>query len=148
MGYRLEGEVIKHKEKADIISDGALFGSVQVPANGSPIILMADRQTAGGYTKIATVISSDLPKISQMGSDNEIVFEKISLEEAHKVYREYEKNLLEIKEQISNSQRVQEIPSIPVTPVEKVNCISAGPLRKMNVVVNGISYAVDVQEVN
>lgn len=151
MGYRLEGEVIKHKEKADIISDGALFGSVQVPANGSPIILMADRQTTGGYTKIATVISSDLPKVSQMGSDNEIVFEKISLEEAHKIYREYEKNLAEIKEQISNSQRVIETPvqAVSVAPVEKTNnYIGIGPLRKMNVVVNGTSYAVDVQEVN
>jgi biotin-dependent carboxylase-like uncharacterized protein len=145
MGYRLEGEIIKHKENADIISDGALFGSVQVPANGCPIILMADRQTAGGYTKIATVISSDLPKISQMGSDNEIVFEKISLEESHEVYREYEKTILKIKEQILKSQRVTE--SVVETVKETNSHISVGPLRKMNLVVNGINYAVDVQEV-
>jgi len=142
MGYRLEGETIKHKEKADIISDGALFGSVQVPANGKPIILMADRQTTGGYTKIATVISSDLPKISQMGSDNEIVFEKISLEEAHKVYKEYEKNIAEIKEQILNSQ------SVIQTPVEVIsNHVKVGTLKRFNLVVNGSSYSVDVQEV-
>lgn len=142
MGYRLEGEIIKHKEKADIISDGALFGSVQVPANGCPIILMADRQTAGGYTKIATVISSDLPKVSQMGSDNEIVFENISLEEAHEIYRKYEENLSEIKTQISNSQRTNQ------APVEIVNnYVNVGHPKKLNIVVNGISYAVDVQEV-
>ena len=142
MGYRLEGEIIKHKEKADIISDGALFGSVQVPANGSPIILMADRQTAGGYTKIATVILSDLPKVSQMGSDNEIVFESISLEEAHNIYKEYEKNMFEIKDQISNSQRIKKVPAEVIN-----NYVNVGPLRKMNVVVNGTSYVVDVQEV-
>jgi len=61
MGMRLAGEVIKHKDKADIISDAAVFGSIQVPGNGQPIILLADRQTTGGYTKIATVIKSDLP---------------------------------------------------------------------------------------
>ena len=62
MGYRLEGKPIAHKESADIISDGIMIGSVQVPGNGLPIILMADRQTTGGYTKVATVISVDLPR--------------------------------------------------------------------------------------
>ena len=66
MGMRLAGEVIKHKDKADIISDAAVFGSIQVPGNGQPIILLADRQTTGGYTKIATVIKADLPKLAQM----------------------------------------------------------------------------------
>ena len=141
MGYRLGGNTIKHKETADIISDGALFGSVQVPANGLPIILMADRQTAGGYTKIATVISTDLPMLSQMGEGSELVFEKITLEEAHKLYKEYEEKLSEIKAQITNSQRVIEV------PVEKAEYVNIGPVRKMNIVINGVNYVVDVQEV-
>ena len=141
MGYRLGGKTIKHIEKADIISDGALFGSVQVPANGLPIILMADRQTAGGYTKIATVISTDLPMLSQMGEGSELVFEKITLEEAHKLYKEYEQKLSEIKAQIANSQRVIEV------PVEKAEYVNIGPVRKMNIVINGVNYVVDVQEV-
>ena len=61
MGCRLEGPFIAYKETADIISDGIAFGSVQVPSHGKPIILLSDRQTTGGYAKIATVISVDIP---------------------------------------------------------------------------------------
>lgn len=144
MGYRLEGDIIEHKEKADIISDGALFGSIQVPANGQPIILMADRQTTGGYTKIATVISSDLPKLAQMGSDCKIVFEKVSIREARELYRKYEENLANIKQQIDNSKRVQE----PSFDLEQWNSYTnIGSSRKMNIRVNGKSLIVDVQEV-
>ena len=57
MGCRLEGPFIAYKTTSDIISDGIAFGSVQVPSHGKPIILLADRQTTGGYAKIATVIS-------------------------------------------------------------------------------------------
>jgi biotin-dependent carboxylase-like uncharacterized protein len=141
MGYRLDGKTIKHIDKADIISDGALFGSVQVPANGLPIILMADRQTAGGYTKIATVISTDLPMLAQMGEGCQLVFEKITLEEAHKLYKEYEEKLSEIEKQIANSQRVIE------APVEKAAYVNIGPVRRMNIVINGVNYVVDVQEI-
>ena len=74
---------------ADIISDGAVFGSIQVPADGQPIILMADRQTTGGYTKIATVITPDLPILAQMGPGEMIQFEIISVEAAQAVYKEY-----------------------------------------------------------
>lgn len=65
MGIRLEGCAIPHIGKADIVSDGIVFGSIQVPSNGQPIILMADHQTTGGYTKIATVASPDLPLLAQ-----------------------------------------------------------------------------------
>ena len=65
MGCMLEGPPIRHKRGADIISDGTAFGSIQIPGSGRPIILMADRQTTGGYVKIATVISVDLPLIAQ-----------------------------------------------------------------------------------
>ena len=54
MGFRLDGPIIEHVDSADIISDGAVFGSIQVPSDGNPIVLMADRQTTGGYTKIGT----------------------------------------------------------------------------------------------
>ncbi len=145
MGYRLDGEKISHKEKADIISDGALFGSIQVPANGQPIILMVDRQTTGGYTKIATVISSDLPKLSQMGSGSEIIFEKITLREAHNIYKEYEKSLSDIKNQISSSHLINKLADIPaVNPISNIN---VGLSKRMNVVVNGNSFVVDVQEI-
>ncbi|WP_022819086.1 biotin-dependent carboxyltransferase family protein [Fusobacterium russii] len=97
MGMRLEGEFIEHKNKADIISDAAVFGSIQVPGNGKPIILLADRQTTGGYTKIATVIKADLPKLAQMTTGNKIRFKNLNIEEAEQEYRNFYNRLEEIK---------------------------------------------------
>lgn len=97
MGMRLEGEFIEHKNKADIISDAAVFGSIQVPGNGKPIILLADRQTTGGYTKIATVIKADLPKLAQMITGNKIRFKNLNIEEAEQEYRNFYNRLEEIK---------------------------------------------------
>ena len=89
MGFRLEGPQIEHTNGADIISDGAVFGSIQVPSNGKPIILMADRQTTGGYTKIGTIISADLPRLSQLPVGDIVQFELVSIEVAQKIYRSY-----------------------------------------------------------
>ncbi len=85
MGIRLNGIALKGKDGMDIISDGITFGSVQVSRNGMPIILMADHQTTGGYAKIATVISSDLPKLAQVKGNNKIKFKKISVDKAEKL---------------------------------------------------------------
>jgi len=74
MGYRLEGPVIRHAGAADILSDATPVGSLQVPASGQPILLMADRQTTGGYPKIATVISADLPLAGQLAPGDWIRF--------------------------------------------------------------------------
>ena len=86
MGIRLEGTEITHREKADIISDGIMFGSIQIPGNGQPIIMMADRQTTGGYTKIATIISIDIPKISQAQPGDKIQFDKVTVENAQNLF--------------------------------------------------------------
>lgn len=85
MGYRLEGAQIESVNGTDIISDGIAFGAVQVPANGKPIVLLADRQTTGGYAKIATVCSFDIPKLVQGKPGDKVRFRKISLEEAQKI---------------------------------------------------------------
>ena len=61
MGYRLEGPRLEHAGRADMLSDATPVGSIQVPASGQPILLMADRRTTGGYPKIGVVISADLP---------------------------------------------------------------------------------------
>ncbi|WP_101698140.1 biotin-dependent carboxyltransferase family protein [Clostridium minihomine] len=90
MGYRLEGQEITHKSGADIVSDGIVMGAVQVPSSGQPIILMADRQTTGGYTKIATVISSDLPLLAQAQAGTMIRFQQVSVEESQKLLAEYQ----------------------------------------------------------
>ncbi len=85
MGCRLEGPFIAYKNTADIISDGIAFGSVQVPSHGKPIVLLSDRQTTGGYAKIATVISADLPKLAQCRTDNKVRFAAVTVEEAQQL---------------------------------------------------------------
>jgi urea carboxylase len=103
MGVRLDGKAIEHKKTADIISDGAVIGSIQVPANGMPIILMADRQTTGGYTKIGTVIKEDICKIAQMGTNFKLFFEELTIQESQEEYKKYHKKFEEIKKQITSS---------------------------------------------
>ena len=66
MGMRLTGRPVRHSKGFDIPSDGIAPGAIQVPGNGQPIVLLADRQTTGGYPKIATVISADLPALSRL----------------------------------------------------------------------------------
>ena len=79
MGCRLDGPIIEHKNGGDIISDGIAFGAIQVPSAGKPIIMLADRQTTGGYTKIATVISADFRILAQLKAGDKIRFEKVSI---------------------------------------------------------------------
>ncbi len=98
MGCRLDGPFIAPKTTSDIISDGITFGSVQVPSHGKPIILLADRQTTGGYAKIATVASVDLPKLVQRKTDHKIRFKAISVEEAQKLYLEELKELEKLRD--------------------------------------------------
>lgn len=87
MGVRLDGEKIESKNGVDILSDGIATGSVQIPASGTPIIMMADRQTTGGYAKIATVISADLPLIAQAKPGTKIRFAAVSQQDAAKLYK-------------------------------------------------------------
>lgn len=93
MGIRLEGETIEHTRGADIASEGVVTGSIQVPGNGKPIILMADRQTTGGYTKIATVISADLPRVGRMKPGDTLTFAAIAVAEAEAIRRAQAKML-------------------------------------------------------
>lgn len=88
MGYRLEGPEILHRNGADIISTAINFGAVQVPGHGQPIIMMADRQTVGGYAQIGRVITTDLPLLAQSLPGEAISFKEISLREAQEAYRE------------------------------------------------------------
>jgi 5-oxoprolinase (ATP-hydrolysing) subunit C len=82
MGLRLNGPVLAHAKGANIVSDGIAPGAIQVPGNGLPIILLADRQTTGGYPKIATVISADLPALGRVVPGTKLRFEPVTLEEA------------------------------------------------------------------
>jgi biotin-dependent carboxylase-like uncharacterized protein len=82
MGYRLEGPVIKHLHGHNIVSDGTVNGSIQIPGNGAPIVLMPDRGTSGGYPKIATVISADFGRIAQTPPGVAFRFKAVGVAEA------------------------------------------------------------------
>ena len=91
MGIRLSGKKIESKSGVDIISDGIAAGSVQIPASGTPIVMMADRQTTGGYAKIATVISADLSRAAQARPGTRIRFVQVTEAEAIRLRRDAEK---------------------------------------------------------
>jgi biotin-dependent carboxylase-like uncharacterized protein len=82
MGYRLEGSVIRHLHGHNIVSDGTVDGSIQVPGNGAPIVLMPDRGTSGGYPKIATLITADLGRFAQIPAGFGFRFRAVSMAEA------------------------------------------------------------------
>jgi biotin-dependent carboxylase-like uncharacterized protein len=82
MGYRLEGPVTRHLHGHNIVSDGTVNGSIQVPGNGQPIVLMSDRGTSGGYPKIATVISADFGRFAQIPAGTAFRFKAVSMTEA------------------------------------------------------------------
>jgi antagonist of KipI len=102
MGYRLEGNSIMHKEGVEksIISEPSVPGGIQVPPDGQPIILLVE-QTVGGYTKIATVISSDIGKVGQAKPGDRLHFRKVELQEAHQILKEEEEKIETIKRSLS-----------------------------------------------
>jgi antagonist of KipI len=90
IGCRLDGPPVTHKGSPDIISDGVPFGAVQIAGDGFPMILVADRGTTGGYAKLATVISADLPRLAQALPGDRMAFRAVSLHEAHRAVDEEE----------------------------------------------------------
>ncbi len=82
MGCRMDGPAIRHVKDGNIISDGIAFGAIQVPTEGKPIIMMADRQTVGGYAKIANVISADFRLLAQLKAADKVRFERVSIQVA------------------------------------------------------------------
>ena len=106
MGYRLEGEPIEHADGPDVISDGTPLGAIQVPGNGQPIILLADRGTTGGYTKIATVISTDISRVAQAMPGHRFRFRAVSVEAAQEAYRSQEALLNRVRRSASPAARI------------------------------------------
>lgn len=107
MGYRLTGPKIEHKKGADIISGGIQFGAIQVPGHGEAIIMMADRQTTGGYTKIAHVISQDLPYLAQMKTGDTISFQQITIEEAQELAQDRYRELQDLEKHYQEGRYFQ-----------------------------------------
>ncbi len=86
MGYRLDGEKLSLRATTELLSEGVAFGTVQLPPGGSPIVLMADRQTTGGYPRIGEVARVDLGLVAQLKPGDHLRFRFISLEDAQELY--------------------------------------------------------------
>jgi allophanate hydrolase len=90
MGSRLEGPLLAHRpdKKPEIVSDGMVPGANQDPGSGAPIVMLADGPTVGGYPKIATVTSVDLPKLAAMTPGSRLLFKAVTVEEAEALLRD------------------------------------------------------------
>lgn len=126
MGYRLSGEQIEHRTDANIISDGIALGAIQVPGNGLPIIMTAERQPTGGYTKIASVIGVDMPLLGQRKVGDVLLFRKIDIAEAQELFIKERQQYQMWKEQIKRGIHRSE--------------------RSYRVIVNGETYHVSLQK--
>jgi allophanate hydrolase subunit 2 len=100
MGLRLQGPPLAHAKGYDIVSDGIATGSIQVPGNGQPIVLLADRQTTGGYPKPATVIAADLPGLGRLRPGARIAFEAVDIAAAEAAHRRLAAEIAALAERI------------------------------------------------
>lgn len=100
MGYRLEGSMLSLQHPREMLSSAVTFGTIQLPAGGQPIVLMADRQTTGGYPRIAQIIHVDHVILSQLKPGDQVLFEVISLRDAQRQHRQREKQLSRLRQAI------------------------------------------------
>jgi antagonist of KipI len=112
MGVRLEGPKIERRSDVEesIISEGLISGAIQVPGDGKPIIILTELVT-GGYTKIAAIVSTDLPKVAQLKPGDQVRFKPISLEESHRLLKGQGEKLEEFKKIILQSSTYNKEPS-------------------------------------
>jgi len=96
MGMRLDGPPLRHCRGWDIVSDAIPTGAIQVPGSGQPIVLLADHQTTGGYPKVATVISADLPALGRRRPGDTLRFAAVTVEEAEELCREHDRRLVRL----------------------------------------------------
>lgn len=96
MGMRLDGPTLKHARGHDIISDGIATGAIQVPGNGRPIVLLADHQTTGGYPKLGTVISADIPRLGRLRPGDTLRFAQVEQAEAEAARRDLEDRITKV----------------------------------------------------
>lgn len=128
MGYRLAGPKIAHLDKADIVSDALPFGAIQIPSSGQPIIMMADRQTTGGYAKIGTVIGPDLSKLAQAKPSDTVRFTLCSQEEAITALETERQGYADINSSFYRQHQ------------------ALGTVRQFTVMIQNTSYNVQIEE--
>jgi antagonist of KipI len=106
MGYRLDGASVARANDAELLSEGMTAGSIQIPASGLPIVMMADSPTTGGYPKIANVVTADLPLLAQVPfREGRIRFKMTSVEEAQARYRKMMRDLEDGIDEVENDAK-------------------------------------------
>ena len=150
MGYMLDGPKIDQREGADIVSDGNPPGAIQIHGDGIPRILLADRGTTGGYTKIATVISSDLSSLAQALPGQSVSFRQVTVEEAQEALREQESVIRSVARQgqipvmsISLDDVVFAVETEdgqPITQPAPIAGLSEAVVRRIDVNIDGENY--------
>jgi allophanate hydrolase len=121
MGMRLDGPLLQHRHGWDIVSDAIMTGAIQVPGSGQPILLLADHQTTGGYPKIATVISADLPVVGRRRPGDALRFAAVTVETGEALCRDAERRLTEM---LTRLEAVPDRPGIDLRPLYDGNLIS------------------------
>ncbi len=121
MGMRLDGPLLQHRRGWDIVSDAIMTGAIQVPGSGQPILLLADHQTTGGYPKIATVISCDLPVVGRRRPGDALRFVAVTVETAEALCRDAERRL---NEMVTRLEPVSDRPGIDLGSLYDDNLIS------------------------
>jgi allophanate hydrolase len=121
MGYRLEGPTLAHRKGYDIVSDGVVSGSIQVPGSGQPIVLLADRQTTGGYPKIATVISADLPVLGRRRPGSVVRFAAVEVAAGEEIARRWH---AELRRLAAQRRPVADLADIDLASLYAANLIS------------------------
>lgn len=134
MGYRLEGRPVEKIKQQDLITDGIVFGSIQIPPNGQPIIMLADHQTTGGYPKLATVATVDLPILAQAMPGTKLQFDLVTVQEAQALIRSREERLRGILAEIEQAAEKN------TAPVLKPGA------KAYNFVINGQSFAITISK--
>ena len=129
MGLRLTGPAIRHKTDGNIISNGIPLGAIQVADNGQPIIMLADRQTSGGYAKIGCACTEDMPYLAQARPGDRIRFRRIEVNEAQELILKSRKRTEELKKKMEQ-------------PLEE----ACGPSGIYVIRVGGKEYRVEVQK--
>jgi biotin-dependent carboxylase-like uncharacterized protein len=129
MGMRLDGPRLQHSDGWDIVSDAIATGAIQVPGSGQPIVLLADHQTTGGYPKIATVISADLPVVGRRRPGDPIRFAAVTVEEAQEFCRAEERRLAELVASLE-----------PVTQGGRIDLASLYGENLVSGVINGVEW--------
>jgi len=139
MGYRLDGPEIEHKSGADIISDAIPLGAIQVPGSKKPVAMLADRQTTGGYTKIAVITTPHIALLAQRLPGEKVSFKKVSFEEAAAALKEGKDKLRALEIERANYRSTRK--------VYRAAAPKSGPTH-WSININGKNYQVTCEEIS